>query len=497
MRRRQFIHASAAASLATGFSTSILAALESMGQVKGDVEAVTGNGAKISLLASELQELKDSLRGRLLMPGNDGYDQARRVLNASIDRYPALVVQPSGAADIMSAVSFAEAHSLLLAVKCGGHSPSGKSTCQGGMQLDLSSFRGARVDLPAGTCHVAGGSHLRDLDHESMAHGLVTTSGTVSHTGVGGLTTGGGFGRLARRYGLALDNVKSVNVVTANGELVHASAQQNADLYWAVRGGGGNFGVVTDFEFQLHQMSRKVISGNLMFPLSELRNVLNFYADYSASCPDELYMDFVGRSQPGSNDGVIIINVCYSGPVDQAEAALAPIRKAGKYFKDTISSIDYTAAQQSADNDEPRVIGQYLKGGFVENIPEGLINEMVAGFKPEYGLFLLFQHSGGAINRVAVDATAFPHRYAQANLICAVSWPLTESRDPYMAHLREYWSNMEKYTYGWYTNGVGDEKPAMVNKNYQGNYERLLQIKNQYDPGNLFRLNANVRPTVS
>ena len=239
MKRRHFIYNSFAASLGAGLSSNVLAALQAMGQVNGDIHAVTGQGADISLLASELTELKESLRGRLLLSGNEGYDQARRVLNASIDRHPALIVQPSGAADVRTAVSFANAHELLLAVKCGGHSPSGKSTCQGGMQIDLSSMRGARVDLPAGTCHVAGGSHLRDLDHESMAQGLVTTAGTVSHTGVGGLTTGGGFGRLARRFGLALDNVQSVDVVTANGQLVHASANENPDLYWGVRGGGG------------------------------------------------------------------------------------------------------------------------------------------------------------------------------------------------------------------------------------------------------------------
>ncbi len=496
MKRRQFLYASAATSLTAGLSSSVLAALDSLSQVNGDIQAVTGHGTGISLLASEVQELKEGLRGRLLMPGNDGYDQARRVLNGSIDRYPALIVQPSGASDVMTAVSFANAHELLLAVKCGGHSPSGKSTCQGGLQLDLSSFRGARVDLPAGTCHVAGGSHLRDLDHESMAHGMVTTAGTVSHTGVGGLTTGGGFGRLARRYGLALDNVQSVDVVTANGKLVHANAKENSDLYWGVRGGGGNFGVVTNFEFKLHPMSRKVVAGDVMFPLSEMNNVLSFYADYAASCPDELYLDFVAMSQPGSSDGVAIIHACYSGPVNQAEAVLAPINKAGKALQNTITSVDYTTVQQSWDNSDPRVTGQYLKGGFVTEISTGLVNDMVAGFKPEFGLFLLFQHSGGAINRVPVDATAFPHRYALANLVCAVSWPLAESRAPYLAYLREYWSSLEKHTFGWYTNEVGDEKPAMVNKNYQGNYERLLKVKNQYDPGNLFRLNANVRPTA-
>jgi hypothetical protein len=233
-----------------------------------------------------------------------------------------------------------------------------------------------------------------------------------------------------------------------------------------------------------------------MFPVSELRNVLSFYADYSANCPDELYLDFVGISEPGSSDGVAIIHACYSGPPEKAEAVLAPVSKAGKALQNTIASVDYTVVQQSFDNSDPRVTGQYLKGGFVSEIPSGLINEMVAGFKPEFGMFLLFQHSGGAINRVPVDATAFPHRYALANLVVAVSWPLAESRDPYLAHLREYWGNLEKYTYGWYTNEVGDEKPATVNKNYQGNYERLLKIKNQYDPGNLFRLNANVKPTV-
>ncbi len=496
MKRRQFIYNSAAASLGAGLSSHVLAALEAMGQVNGDIHAVTGQGADINLRESELTELKGSLGGRLLLPGNEGYDQARHVLNASIDRHPALIVQPSGASDIRSAVGFANAHELLLAVKCGGHSPSGKSTCQGGMQIDLSSMRGARVDLPAGTCHVAGGSLLRDLDHESMAQGLVTTAGTVSHTGVGGLTTGGGFGRLARRFGLALDNVQSVDVVTANGQLIHANAQENPDLYWGVRGGGGNFGVITNFEFKLHPMSRKVVAGNVMFPLSEMKNVLDFYADYAASCPDELYLDFIALSQPGDNKGVVGLHACYSGPVEQAEAVLAPIAKAGKSFQNTIASVDYTAVQQAFDDTEPRVTGQYMKGGFVEKIPTGLIDEMVAGFKPEFGLFLLFQHSGGAINRIAVDATAFPHRYAVANLVCAVSWPVAESREPYVAYLRKYWSNMQKYTYGWYTNEVGDEKPAIVNSNYQGNYDRLLKVKNQYDPGNLFRLNANIQPAA-
>jgi len=255
MDRRNFIQSAVAAGVASAIPLSVLA------EVMGDVAAVTGKGADISLETAAVQELSDSLTGNLLMPGNAGYDVARRVLNRSIDRHPALIVQPSGAADIQNAVTFARERELLLAVKCGGHSYSGKSTCEGGMQIDLSTYRHARVNPKTRTAYVAGGSLLGELDREAMALGLVTTAGTVSHTGVGGLTLGGGFGRLARRFGLALDNVKGLDVVTADGKFRHASAEENPDLFWALRGGGGNFGVVTSFEFDLHPMQRKVIGG--------------------------------------------------------------------------------------------------------------------------------------------------------------------------------------------------------------------------------------------
>ena len=233
------------------------------------------------LSASDLQGLRGALRGALLLPGEAGYNAARRVLIDTIDRHPALVVQPSGAADVRTAVTFAREHELLLAVKGGGHSDAGFGTCDGGLQLDLSSLRGVRVDPATRTAHVAGGSLLGELDHEAMACGLVTTAGTVSHTGVGGLTLGGGYGRLARRFGLALDNVRAVDIVTADGRLRHASEKENADLYWGVRGGGGNFGVVTAFEFALHPMQRQVVSGSLVFPLSRLKELLAAYAEFS------------------------------------------------------------------------------------------------------------------------------------------------------------------------------------------------------------------------
>ncbi|NCF62509.1 MAG: FAD-binding protein [Gammaproteobacteria bacterium] len=376
MKRRQFLNSSIAAAIATSLPTgqALAAALAAMSEVSGDVDAVTGGGASITLEQAAVKELSDSLRGRLLLSGYEGYDAARRVLNPTIDKHPALIVQPSGAADIMNAVNFARERNLLVAVKCGGHSFSGKSTCDGGMQIDLSSFRGARVDTESKTAYIAGGSLLGELDHEAMAQGLVTTAGTVSHTGVGGLTLGGGFGRLARRYGLALDNVAGVDIVTADGKLLHADANEHPDLYWGVRGGGGNFGVVTSFEFKLHPMQRTVIGGDVVFPLKDLAGVLKVYADYAPVAPDDLYLDFVVSSDIGKEDGIAILHACYSGPESEAAKVLAPIYKAGTPVNDGIKSIDYVALQSSWDNTDPRNTGSYLKSGFVNDIPDTLVS---------------------------------------------------------------------------------------------------------------------------
>ncbi|MDT8320894.1 MAG: FAD-dependent oxidoreductase [Xanthomonadales bacterium] len=500
MKRRHFIQSSAAAAFAAALPTqrALAAALVSMGQVQGEVLAVTGDGAQIALEKAEITELGGSLRGRLLLPGNEGYDLARRVLNPGIDKHPALIVQPSGPADIMSAVNFARERKLLVAVKCGGHSYGGKSTCDGGLQIDLSSLRNARVDAGARTAYVAGGSLLGELDREAMALGLVTTAGTVSHTGVGGLTLGGGFGRLARRYGLALDNVTGVDIVTADGRLRHASAEENPDLFWGVRGGGGNFGIVTSFEFQLHPMERTVIGGDVVFPAAQLRDVLAMYADYIASAPDELYLDCVVTSKLGTTDVMAIIHACYSGPPEQAAKVLAPIYKAGSPVHDGIGAVDYVALQRSWDNTDPRNTNEYLKSGFINEFPAKLAEAVTDNFQAfeNRGTTILFQHSGGAISRVPTDATAFAHRKSLANMMAFVEWPLADSREEHIAYTRSFWSGMQPFTDGWYSNEVANESAKAVNRNYQGNYARMVQVKNRYDPGNLFRLNANVEPTV-
>ena len=366
------------------------------------------------------------------------------------------------------------------------------------MQIDLSTMRSARIDPRLRRAYISGGSLLGELDHESMALGLVTTAGTVSHTGVAGLTLGGGFGRLARRFGLALDNVMSVNIVTADGQLRYASAQENPDLYWAVRGGGGNFGVITSFEFQLHPMNREVIGGEVVFPLAQAGDILSFYSDYAASAPDELYLDLSLLSKAGTTDGLILLHACYSGPKEQAEKVLSPIRKAGKPIADTIKTIDYVAIQRSWDDTDPRTTGSYLKSGFVSELSDQLINAITSGFQavPERGTNVYFQHSGGAIGRVPWDATAFAHRYSMANMIATVSWPMEEARDSHVKAIKDYWASLAPFTHGWYTNEVDDQSSNRIHRNYQGNYTRLARVKNQYDPGNLFRLNANVKPKV-
>jgi FAD/FMN-containing dehydrogenase len=463
-----------------------------------DVRAVTREGKASSLAAGDLQQLRKSLRGPLLLPGDAGYDTARRVLNESIDKHPALIVQPTGAADVRTAVDFARQHDLLVAVKCGGHSYSGKSTCEGGMQIDLSRMRGVRVDSAGRVAHVSGGSLLGELDHEAMALGLVTTAGTVSHTGVGGLTLGAGFGRLARRFGLACDNLRSVDVVTADGRLQHASERENPDLFWGVRGGGGNFGVVTQFEFALHPMQRQVIGGVMAFPLDRARDLMRAYAEISAAAPAELYLDAIMTAPPGGKPGMFVFDTCYSGPAEQAEQAFAPLRKLGTPLLDRVGPVDYVALQRSNDRTDPRNEGMYLKSGFIDAFPEEIARTLVEGFQPhpERGTTQFFQHSGGAIGRVPVAATAFPHRRATHNMFAVVSWPLSADATPHVQYVKSYWSTLERYTNGYYTNEVADEGQQVIDENYQGNLPRLQQVKNKYDPKNLFRLNANVKPTV-
>ncbi len=365
------------------------------------------------------------------------------------------------------------------------------------MQIDLSTFRAVHVDPRAKTARVAGGSLLGELDHETMAHGLVTTAGTVSHTGVGGLTLGGGFGRLARRYGLTLDNVLEFDVVTPDGQLRRAAPDENPDLYWALRGGGGNFGVVTSFLFQLHPMQRNVTTAVFRFPLSEAKQVMNFFAEYADAAPDEMHVGGGVAGAPGQEAGVSI-GIVWSGDAALAEKLVAPVRKAGTVTSEKIEEIDYVALQRSGDYDDPRAFSGYIKSGFIGKMSPELVEDLVDSYehRPDRATRVVFQQSGGAIGRVAPDATAFAHRESKHNMLSIVGWKYGEDGSDHIRYIKSQWTQLEPYTRGFYTNDMFDETTPVVNANYRENYPRLLKIKQEYDPTNLFRLNPNIRPSA-
>jgi FAD/FMN-containing dehydrogenase len=502
MKRRAFLESAIAAAACAALPRDGLAAAlyRPTARRPQDVVAVTGDGREVTIPGSAIAELRSALRGRLLFAGDDGYDDARRILNPSFDKRPALIAQVTGTADVRTAVDFARDHGgLLLAVKCGGHSASGQSTCDRGMMIDLSPFRDVRVDPVARRARVTGGSLLGAVDHEAMAHGLAVTMGTVSHTGVGGLVTGGGFGRLARRFGLSIDNLVSVDVVTADGQLRRAGADENPDLFWGVRGGGGNFGIVTSFEFQLHPMQREVLAGRIAFPASRAGDVLGLYAEYGPRAPDELDLDCGYVFPPGGQPGMAAFNICWSGSASDGERALAPLRRLGTPVADTVAPMDYVAVQRSGDITDPRAVGQYVKSGFIPSMSPQLISAITAGLAghPQRGTILAFDQGGGAVGRVPTASTAFPQRDAMANMLCFVNWPYGTDPGAHIAWIRQFWTTVEPFTQGFYVNDLeADMTAATIRENYRQNHERLVAVKNRYDPTNLFRLNANIRPTV-
>ena len=460
-----------------------------------DLEGITLAGKEITLPAASVRELATGLRGDVLLPGSASYETSRQLLNPSFNKHPALVVKASGAADVSMAVQYAADRSLLLAVKCGGHSASGKSTCNGGMQIDLSDHRGVYIDPVNKTALVAGGSLLAELDHEAMAHGLITTAGTVSHTGVGGLTLGGGFGRLARKLGLTIDNLLAVEIVTADGKIRHASEEHNTDLFWAVRGGGGNYGVVTAFKFQLHDMQPDVVAGSYVFPFKQATQVLEFFGEYSAQAPDELHVGAGIAAFPG-RDPVVSINVVYAGDPADAQRVIAPVEKAGSLVKSSVKQWDYLALQKSGDQDDPRANGSYMKSGFVPSVTPALARAMVDNFEPSptRATWMATQQSGGAINRVAPQATAFAHRDIGHNILSFVGWPYGTDATAHVAYIKQHWNAVEPFTSGFYSNDVFTEDQKMINSNYGSNYLKLAALKGRFDPENLFRLNTNIEP---
>jgi FAD/FMN-containing dehydrogenase len=463
-----------------------------------EVPALTKTGAEILLSSADVDDLRAGLRGQLLLTGQDGYDEARRIWNGSFDRKPALIARCAGAADVMRAASFAKSHDLLVAVRGGGHSVSGQSVCDGGLMIDLSRMRGIRVDPQARRARAEPGVLLGELDRETLAFGLATPAGTVSHTGIAGLTLGGGFGRIARKYGLTCDNLVGADVVTADGRLVHASTDENPDLLWGLKGGGGNFGVVTSFEYQLHVVDPMMYGGLIIYPLSAARDVLRFFADFALEAPDELNLDAALITLPDGNR-VFAFDTCYSGPLADAERVFAPLRSVSPPLQDLAGPAPYVRMQASLDEMYHVGIKAYERSGFLRRIERNLVDEILErlaeGNLPTTQV--LFVHHGGAIARVRPDATAFWRRDPAHSILVQGHWSDPADSDAIMGWCRGAWDAIESHTNGFYVNTIAEDDPQRrVRGTYGDNYARLVALKNQYDPTNLFRRNANIEPTV-
>ncbi len=494
MRRRDFCKVALVSSATTALPLGRLmsATPDAAAAIVADLPAIKLSGGQTTIEKTAVEELRASLRGPLLVPGQDGYDGARRIWNGMIDKRPALIARCAGAADVAKAVTFARERELVVAVRGGGHSFPGHSVCDGGLMIDLSDMRSVRVDPVARLARVAGGAWGRDVDSETQHYGLATTMGQISDTGVGGLTLGGGFGWLGRRFGLAIDNLIEVDLVTADGQLRRVSAEENPDLFWGVRGGGGNFGVVTSFEYRLHPVGPKVLGGYVSYPFAQTRDVLQFCAGLASNTPRELSTDLGIEAGP---DGQVsaTVYVCYSGDLRAGEKVLEPLQRFGKPFASTIGPQDYLTVQRQFDGPHASPKNHYLKGGFVREFSPGLIDALVNDFRPDSEFGVYFQDSSGAVADVEPGATAFAHRRTRANMMMHGVWQDAAKNEQARATVRANWDKVAPFTEGYYVN-LNDADQKSTDRNYGTNYPRLVALKKKYDPGNLFRLNANIRP---
>jgi FAD/FMN-containing dehydrogenase len=444
---------------------------------------------------TDVQGLEAALRGDLIRPQDDRYDAARAVFNDMVDRRPALIVRCAGVADVVKGVEFARSHEVSLSIRGGGHSVAGKAVCDGGLMLDLSPMKGIRVDPARRTAEAQGGLTLGEFDHETQAFGLATTLGVVSVTGIAGLTLGGGLGWLNGLHGLACDNLISADVVTAEGRLLRATEEEDEDLFWGIRGGGGNFGVVTSFGYRLHPVG-KVLAGGLSYPLSEAQEVLRFYHEFASGCPDELSTTAsLGVTPEG--EGVISVSVCYCGPLGEGERVLGPLRGFGRPLADNIEPMAYTTLQSAPDAGFPPGRRHYWKSSYLKELSEEAI-EVLAEYVSEMpssttGVGLQQMH--GAASRVDPTATAFPHRDEHYDFLILSQWADPAESERNVEWTRSLFGAMEPFFEGGvYVNNLGDEGEDRVREAYGANYERLLALKGKYDPTNLFRLNQNIKP---
>jgi FAD/FMN-containing dehydrogenase len=451
------------------------------------------NGAAVDKLL--IEAFKSDFHGQVILPGDASYDEARRIWNASIDKHPGLIARCSGAADIVHAVKFARANDLLAAIRSGGHNVAGRALCDDGIVIDLSVMKGIFVDPQLRTVRVQAGATLGDVDRETYMHGLAVPTGVVSKTGIAGLTLGGGVGWLVRKYGLTCDNVLSCEVVTAEGELVTASNGINADLFWGLRGGGGNFGIMTSFLYQAHPVST-VLGGLIAYARDQAPALFRHYRDFMATAPDELTAYGGLISMPDGTPAAGLM-VCYCGDLTQGERVLKPLRALGSPVFDAIQPMPFPMMQKLAGEMSPDGTHNYWRSTFIKDLSDEVIDLLIEhGNRMESRLSrIVIQFFGGAAGRVGAADTAFAQRQAEYNVGIETEWIDAAESEKHIGWTRALSDALRPYSsHGYLLNFLGDEEPDAIRAAFGSNYARLVELKTKYDPTNFFSLNQNVAP---
>jgi FAD/FMN-containing dehydrogenase len=451
-----------------------------------------------------IEELRAQVRGEVITAADAGYDEARKVYNAMHDRKPAVVIQCVNPGDAIAAVNFAREHGGDISVRGGSHSAPGFGTNDGGVVIDLSRMRGIRVDPRTRTARAEGGCTWGDFNHATHAFGLATTGGIISTTGIAGLTLGGGLGYLTRSLGLSLDNLLSVDAVTADGQFLTASEKENEDLFWALRGGGGNFGVVTSFEYRLHPIE-DVLVGIFIFPLERARELFQFYRGFIQEAPDELGgfpaylvappLPFLPEQHHGTTLCGMVL--CWAGPLEKGEEAFRPLRSLGPTVGEMVSPMPYPAINALFDALLPPGLQQYWKGSFATELTDGAIDVHLAHGPniPTVNCAMHIYPLGGAFSRISPGATAFSYRDAKFATVIAGAWPDPADNQKNITWVRNYYTALEAHSSaGGYINFMDADDQGRIKQNYKGHYERLVSIKKKYDPANIFHMNQNIKP---
>jgi len=455
---------------------------------------------RLALDDATVQDFTASLRGGVLRPTDEGYDEARKIHNGMIERRPTLIARCAGVADVITSIRFARDQRLLVSVRGGGHSIPGFSVCDGGLMIDLSRMRGVRVDAARETVRAEGGVTWGDFDHETQAFGLATTGGVARPTGIAGLTLGGGHGFLMRKHGLACDNLLSVDLVTAEGHLLTASADEHADLFWGLRGGGGNFGIATSFEYQLHHLG-PILGGMLIYPLAKAKEIFRIYREITTSAPDELNLIFALATLPDGTQAAGVLG-CYAGSVADGERVLGPLRASGPLLADQLGPIPYIALQSIPENFNPPGMRNYWKSDYLTQLSDDAIDLLVEEYPsvPAPYTHVIIEQMGGAVSRIREDDTAVSHRDARYNAAIIGMWAEPAEDERTIGWVRRLWESLRPFTSGGvYVNyQMADEGEDRLRGAYgPEKYERLVALKDKYDPTNLFRLNQNIRPTAT